>query len=79
VGGGLLDLGLLLEEGVLAVELLHLFGLQGVLGLQLCDFGEFFVDVPDSLLETLQEGFILFVYDLNFVLLHLLRLWLLFF
>ena len=79
VGGGLLDLGPLLEEGVLAVDLLHLFGLEGVLELQLCDFGEFFVDVPDSLLETLEEGFILFVYDLNFVLLHLLRLWLLFF
>jgi hypothetical protein len=62
-GSCFLDSAALLNEGVLAVDFLNLFGLQVLLGLKLCDFSEFFVDVADLLLERTQEGLILLVYD----------------
>ncbi len=48
--GVFLDAGPLLEECVLAVDLFDLLGLETLLGLQFCDFGQLLVDVAHLLL-----------------------------
>ncbi len=74
-----LNAGAFLEECGLAVDLLDLFWFEDFFGLELCDFCEFLVDIADLLLEGLEEGLILLVYNLRSIFRILLSLWLWFF
>lgn len=76
-GAGLFYFVFFLLQLCLAVDLVDLFGFQVLLMFKVCDFCEFFVDVPDLFGEGLEERFILLVYDLvslRLALLVLLRL-----
>lgn len=78
-GGGLLDFASLLEQVIFPVNFLNLFHLEVILALEICYFGEFFVDVADLLLERSQERFVLLVYSFYFVFVVVAFLWLGFF
>jgi hypothetical protein len=56
-----------------------LFGLEVILGFKLGNFGKFLVDVARLLLEGLEEGLVLLVYNLRAIFVILLSLWLWFF
>jgi len=77
--GIFLNLGSFLNERVLAVDFLDLLGLETILGLKICDFSKFFIDVADLLLKRPKEWFILLVYRLGFDFGVLRFLWLWFF
>ena len=77
--GGLLDAGAFLDECGFAIDLFHLFGLEVILGFKLGNLGKFLVDVAHLLLEGLEEGLVLLVYNLRAIFVILLSLWLWFF
>jgi len=67
------------DECFFSVDLFDLFWFKVFLGLEFCDFCEFFVDVTDLLLESPEERFILLVYDFYFIFVVFSFLWLWFF
>ena len=77
--GGLLDAGTFLDECGFAIDLFYLFGLEVLFGFKLDYLGKFLVDVAHLLLESLEEGFILLVYNLRAIFGIFLSLWLWFF
>ena len=77
--GIFLSLSPFFDEGFFAVDLLDLFWLEVVFGLQFCYFRKFFVYVAHLLLEGPKERFILFIYNLGFCFGVFAFLWLWFF
>ena len=66
----------LLAESIFSVDLFNLFWLEVIFLFKLSYLGQFFVAIPYFFLKGFKERFILLVYDLCFLFLRLLVLWL---
>lgn len=65
-----------LKKAVLSVDLFNLFRLEVLFVLQLSYFSQFFIDIPDFLVESSKGRLVLLIYNLKFVLLRPFGLWL---